>query len=63
MDNIDYIEGPSLRIIVDMPLLRVDVQEEHLEASEALNVKARAIQFLLVAHDLLKDIGASTLIE
>ena len=53
----------SLRAVVEVSLLGIHIQEEHLEAGEALDPESCAVKLVLVAHDLLEDIGASTLVE
>ena len=63
VDDVDHFEGVGLRVVVDVAVLGIHIQEEHLEAGEALDPESCAVKLVLVAHDLLEDIGASTLVE
>ena len=60
--DIDHFERSCLRVVIDVSVLSVHVQKEHFEASETLNSKLCALELLLVAHDLVEDIGSATLI-
>ena len=56
VNNIHDFKRIGLRIVIDVTMLRIDIEKEHLEASETLNAETRAIELVLIAHDFLEDI-------
>lgn len=63
MQYVNHLEGASLRIMIDVSVLSIHVQEKHFETSKSFDSKACDFEFVLVAHDLLKHIGTSSFIE
>ncbi len=63
MQYVNHLEGASLRIMIDVSVLGIHVQEKHFETSESFDPKACDFEFVLVAHDFLKDVSASSFIE
>ena len=63
MHDVDDFERARLRDMVDVTMLCVDVQKEHLEAAEALDTQLGTFEFLLVAHDLVEDVSPAPLVQ
>ena len=61
--DVDDFKRARLRNMVDVAMLRIHVQKEHLEAAEALDAQLGAFELLLVAHDLIENIGSAPLIQ
>ena len=58
---VDDLKAACLRYLIDVAMLSIHVKQQHLEALEALDTKACAVELSIVAHDLLEDISATPL--
>ena len=44
-------------------MLSIDVKQQHPEALKALNSEACTVELCIVAHNLLEDISAASLVK
>lgn len=63
MKQVEDLELTRLRVVVDVTMLSIHVEEEHAEASKSVDSKMGTVQFFRVAHNLLEYIRSAPLIE
>lgn len=63
VNQVQHFKLACLGVVVDVAMLCVHVQEEHTEAAEAVDAEVGAVKLIRVAHNLLEDVGAASLIQ
>ena len=60
--DVDDFKRSRLRYVIDMSMLSIHVQKEHLEAAEALYTQLGTFKLLLIAHNLIEYISSTPLV-
>ena len=61
--NVDNLEGACLGVVVNVTMLGIDIEEEHEKRSKAFNAQLCAVQLFAIAHNLLKNVCPTSLIQ